>query len=290
MAVRRELPERFVNAAFTTRDLLETGIGVAVLRRNGLVRVTRGVHTVEGSDERTELTGLLLILPPETALSCHTAARLWSLPSGPANEGPVHVRAATQIRRTGVIAHRTLRHEGIKHHGLRVVPPVPTFLDLASHLGDAWLLAYADALVKRGYASATDVAVAAETADSRQGIIRARRVAALVRAGVDSPMESLLRHLLLTSGLAEPTINVNVHDSHGGWIARPDLSYPDRRMAIEYDGRHHFQDRRQWENDIARRHNLENEGWVVRIATARDVFVQPDRFGADMLALWRRRG
>lgn len=100
---------------------------------------------------------------------------------------------------------------------------------------------------------------------------------------------SLLRHLVLTAGLPEPTINADVRDSHGGWIARPDLSYPERRIAIEYDGRHHFDDRRQWENDIARRHNLEDEGWVVRIVTSRDVFVQAGRFGADMLALWTRR-
>lgn len=102
-------------------------------------------------------------------------------------------------------------------------------------------------------------------------------------------MESLLRHLLLTTGLPEPTINANVHDGHGGWIGRPDLSYLDQRIAIEYDGRHHFDDRRQWANDISRRHNLEDEGWVVRIATARDIFVLTERFGADMLALWRRR-
>lgn len=73
-------------------------------------------------------------------------------------------------------------------------------------------------------------------------------------------MESLLRHLLLDAGLPEPVVNADVHDSHGGWIARPDRSYPERRIAIEYDGRHHFDNRRQWENDIARRHNLEDEG------------------------------
>lgn len=69
----------------------------------------------------------------------------------------------------------------------------------------------------------------------------------------------------------------------------PTKRAPDRRIAIEHDGRHHFDDRRQWQNDIARRHNLEEEGWVVRIATARDVLIQADRFGADMHARWLRR-
>jgi hypothetical protein len=170
-----------------------------------------------------------------------------------------------------------------------VTSPVATFLDLAAHLDDTEVLAVGDAIVRRGLATVEALVEAAETSRQRRGSARARRVAALVRAGVDSPMESLLRYVLGTAGLPEPTINANAYDSHGGWIARPDLSYPAKRMAIEYDGRHHFDDRRQWANDIARRHNLEDEGWVVRTATARDVFVQPGRFGADMLALWRRR-
>ncbi len=102
-------------------------------------------------------------------------------------------------------------------------------------------------------------------------------------------MESLLRHLLLRAGVPEPVINADVFDSHGGWIARPDLSYPNRQIAIEYDGRHHLHDRRQWEDDIARRHNLEDEGWVVRVVTASDVLVRPRRTASDLLALWRRR-
>lgn len=54
------------------------------------------------------------------------------------------------------------------------------------------------------------------------------------RAGVDSPMESLLRLVLMTAGLPEPAINVDVRDSHGGWIARPDLSYPHRRITARF--------------------------------------------------------
>jgi very-short-patch-repair endonuclease len=102
-------------------------------------------------------------------------------------------------------------------------------------------------------------------------------------------MESLVRWTLVLARLPEPRINADVFDSHGGWIARPDLSWPDRRIAIEYDGRHHFTDARQWENDIARRHNLEDEAWAVRVVTARDVLVQPRRLASDVVALWRRR-
>ncbi|WP_165547397.1 DUF559 domain-containing protein [Kribbella sindirgiensis] len=61
----------------------------------------------------------------------------------------------------------------------------------------------------------------------------------------------------------------------GGWLAKPDLSYPQIKLAIEYDGRHHLVDARQWRQDIRRRENLEREGWLVRVFTAYDVLNIP---------------
>jgi very-short-patch-repair endonuclease len=58
---------------------------------------------------------------------------------------------------------------------------------------------------------------------------------------------------------------------YGGWIARPDPSYPALRIAIEYDGDHHRVDRRQWQSDISRRRLLEDAGWIVMVFTADDV-------------------
>lgn len=252
-------------------------------------RITRGVHVVGERDATLVLKGLQLVLPPDSVFSCETAARIWSLPTAKVDGEVVHIRTTAQVRRAKVVAHVGQLGEVTRHRDMGVTTPIQTFLDLAVHLDDRWLLAVGDAIVRRGLGDRAALVAAADRSTSRRGAVRARRVAALVRPGVDSPMESLLRHLHLASGLPEPVINANAHDSHGGWIARPDLSYPDRKLAIEYDGRHHFDDRRQWENDIARRHNLEDEGWVVRIATARDVLVQSDRFGADMLFLWRRR-
>jgi hypothetical protein len=285
---RREIPRQLRGGPFTTEELVAAGLRWEVTRRQEVSRITRGVHVVGERDATLVLTGLQLVLPPGSAFSCETAARIWSLPTAKVDGGVVHIRTTAQVRRANVVAHVGQLGDVTRHGNVSVTTPIATFLDLAAHLDDRWLLAIGDAIIRRGLGDRADLVAAADRS-TRRGVVRARRVAALARAGVDSPMESLLRHLLLASGLPEPVINADAHDSHGGWIARPDLSYPDRKLAIEYDGRHHFDDRRQWENDIARRHNLEDEGWLLRIATARDVFVQPDRFGADMLGLWRRR-
>jgi hypothetical protein len=54
----------------------------------------------------------------------------------------------------------------------------------------------------------------------------ARRVAGLVRKGVDSAMETRLRLLIVLAGLPEPEVNVIVRDENGDWELRFDLCYP----------------------------------------------------------------
>ncbi len=69
--------------------------------------------------------------------------------------------------------------------------------------------------------------------------------AALVRHGVDSPMESRLRLLIVLAGLPEPEVGRTVYDADGGWLIR-------------------------------RRENLERVGWLVRVITAADVLRAPE--------------
>jgi hypothetical protein len=88
-------------------------------------------------------------------------------------------------------------------------------------------------------------------------------------------METRLRLLIVLSGLPEPAIGHVVLDSDGGWLAKPDLSYPELKIAIEYDGHHHLKDARQWQRDIRRRENLERAGWRVRVITAADLLTAP---------------
>jgi hypothetical protein len=105
----------------------------------------------------------------------------------------------------------------------------------------------------------------------RPGIRRARRVVELVRVGSESPMESLLRLAILAHGLAEPIVNGPAYDLDSGWLARVDLSYPDYRVAIEYQGDQHRTDVHQWRSDITRTRALQTAGWTVILATADDI-------------------
>lgn len=217
--------------------------------------------------------GALLVAPTPALLTHHTAAVLWgaTVPESPT----IHV---------GIAAGERLRAEGITTHRYAVVPPsviksgLPTsapeqtFLDLAACLTLVDLVVLGDSLV--GQRVTTPQRLVEASVDARgRGARLARRAARLVRAGVESPMETRARLLFVLAGLPEPIVNFAVRDETGRTVYRIDLSFPDLRLAIEYDGRHHIVREQQWRNDLARREELEGDGWrfVVLVAERRSV-------------------
>ncbi|MBM7820461.1 hypothetical protein JOE63_002938 [Cellulosimicrobium cellulans] len=82
-----------------------------------------------------------------------------------------------------------------------------------------------------------------------RGIVRCREAIDLVRPGTDSSMETRTRLLLVQAGLPCPQVNVPAHDDGGQFLALPDLSYPELRIAIEYDGDVHRTDPATWRRE-----------------------------------------
>lgn len=96
-----------------------------------------------------------------------------------------------------------------------------------------------------------------------RGTAAARSALPLLRHGVDSAPECLLRLLIVGAGLPEPDVNRWIVDRDGRRISRPDLHYRERRIAMEYEGEHHLTDPRQWSRDIERDERLRALGWTV---------------------------
>lgn len=82
------------------------------------------------------------------------------------------------------------------------------------------------------------------------------------RAGSESPKETETRLVLMRAGLPEPEVNATLLDARGRFVARLDLGYPEYRVAIEYDGRHHA-DAAQFTRDADRWAAIEAEGWIL---------------------------
>ena len=276
MPRRTPLPPELYGRPFTTAEAHTLSLGEGRLRHRDLSRPAHGVRQA-GADQHD--TGLVqragataLVLPAGSAFSHLTAARLLGLPVPHrwAKGEPLDVMsltAAARTRRAGCSGHRGLESRRvIQRNGLSVVSPEDTWCDLAAlgALNLDELIVLGDAVVhyQRGIPSSQ----LAEAVSRRRGG-RGRRLMAealpQLRPRNNSPMETRARLLFLRGGLPEPELNVVINDSHSGqWLADSDFVWRREKVVAEFDGDHHRTDRQQWQNDVARRENLQDDGWT----------------------------
>ena len=101
------------------------------------------------------------------------------------------------------------------------------------------------------------------------GSARARSVCALADGLAGSPQETRLRLLIHRSGLPPPVAQHRVI-SGGREVARVDFAWPDRKVAVEYDGLWHAEPG-QFAKDRGRLNRLREAGWTVVFVTAADM-------------------
>ncbi|MDE9367191.1 DUF559 domain-containing protein [Luteipulveratus sp. YIM 133132] len=217
----------------------------------------------------------LLMRPDAQFVSHGTAARLLGgvVPEDP--DTHLGTTADLRSRRDGVVLHRyATRPQLVRRHGLAVTSAATTFADLAAELSLVDQVILGDSLVRRRHITPDELRRASESATGR-GARAARRSAELVRAEVDSPQETRTRLLLVLAGLPEPDVNIVLRKPNGDVRRRIDLGYRAARLAIEYDGRQHIRREEAWVSDIARREELETEGWRFVVLIADDLYVTP---------------
>ncbi|HET7304833.1 MAG TPA: DUF559 domain-containing protein [Segeticoccus sp.] len=290
---------------FTSGEATAAGLGRRALAGDRYQRLLHDMYV--GADvtvtPRLLARAALKVSPANTHVSHHTAAQLWGgiVP----NTAEVHVcspRRSHRSQRTGIFGHECGEHgpEGMgtdafgqslltRRHGLPVSSPAYTFLQLAGFLGLVDLVVLGDSLVKAGHLRPRQLRETAEQWRGR-GAKRARRAAAFVREGADSPMETRLRMLLVLAGLPEPVVNHVVRDEDGVPLRRFDLCYPGIRLIIEYDGRQHAEDDAQWDWDIDRREELDRGGWRLLVVRSKGIYREPERTLDRVLTTLRELG
>jgi hypothetical protein len=98
-----------------------------------------------------------------------------------------------------------------------------------------------------------------QTIAGRRGAVALRRALAEASTFVDSAMETRTRLRAVSSGFPRPVVGADLVSPDGAWIARPDLCWPQVKVAIEYDGASHVS-RRRLSADVARREAMERDG------------------------------
>lgn len=264
---------------FTRKQLRAAGGDPKILRRRDYMQVLPQVWVLkEGIDQDTLVRAALLLHPPAAFASHLSAAAVLGLPVPEHAFAHVTVRRAADRRfRPRIKPHVTGRpRHVIVVRDIRTTDPIATFIDCAGWLGLVDLVILGDALVKQ-YGISAERLVRACKASTDYYASAALAAADMVREGVDSPMETRLRLLIVLAGLPEPTVNFRIYREDGTWKRRFDLCYPGIKLIIEYDGRQHAESIEQWHKDIERREEFDDEGYRILVVTARGVFREPAR-------------
>jgi very-short-patch-repair endonuclease len=236
-------------------------------------RTSHGQYAWAGlpQDVRLKLLAVSLRMPRHYAFSGLTAAWLLGLDSSWSEPVEVTVPRDIPVRaRAGVKLRRAELPESdvIRRRGLRTTSAMRTVCDLGSRADLVESVVVVDMATHAGLVKLSELESHVATHVGAKGIKRLRRAVALAEPRSESPMETRLRILLISGRLPRPSVQSELCDSNGRFVGRVDLYYPDRRLAIEYDGAGH-NDRLY--ADLQRQNALLNAGYHLLRFTAADL-------------------
>lgn len=269
------IPAPLVGGPFTTATARRVGIGRGVLAGKRFRQLFRGVWVAADVELtfRVVLAAARLALPADVIVTHTSAMRLYGLEPRTGRHPDVEfsTNATTVTMQRGIRLHRRggrLRPAWID--GFPVTGPERTFVDCATRLTFVELVQLGDWLIQAGHT--TFDSLVQYCLDSHlHGVRRARRVVAYVRDSVESPMETVIRLMIVFARLPEPACNVDILLEDGEFLARGDLLLARWMVLVEYDGWYHERDGRQRQHDIHRRERLEAAGWTVIAITSTDL-------------------
>lgn len=270
--MRTPIPAELRLRPFTTAEAAALGLtlrmlqGVRFRRLFPLIYCCRELEL----DDATWAFAALLSVGSHAAASHESGLAVWGADID--TRGTVHLstrrRSPTQV--PGIEMHRNYEL-GTVHtvRGCRVLGPERCLVDASIHRNLADLVMAGDWLIRLGHMT-VDTFVEFSTTKHFDGVQRTRRVAELIDAGSESPRESIVRVALELAGLPRPLCNRSYGDEHE-LFARTDMSYPEWKVAIEYDGRQHGLSLGQRARDVWRREQMERLGWTFIVVTAADL-------------------
>jgi len=301
------LPDPFATEPFRVAEASKAGVGRGRLRGSDLIVPFKRVRTAAITDVRSLALAYATVMAPHQMYGGITAARLWGLPLAKdwhRDEELVIARAHGSNRGyakgTRHIAVHGTRLFKMRSEGLVLLEPLATALSLARELDHEALVQVLDALLtpsrwypglrvprkpKQPYATPEQLTAFIERCAGLAGIAALRAAALDARVGVDSRFETITRLLIVEAGLPEPIVHPLVVIDGIDW--HPDLAYPELKIAIEYEGDGH-RDERQWHIDIDRYARFEAAGWI-NVRVTRDHMAHRGAHFVDRIRAARAR-
>jgi very-short-patch-repair endonuclease len=281
-----EVPDALLQGPFTTAEARESGISTSALRGAEWRHVFRDVwaHTAIEDTVATRVAAARLVLGAEGFLCGLTAAWVYGIEAQDRRSDLVWIGRPTgswRMPRSGCLVREiTVESTDLElAEGALITNPLRTVFDCARWLSLVEAVVVADALAHQDRIDLESLAKYVSSHRGLRGIRQADLVLSLIEPLSESPMETRLRLLLVRAGFQVPVAQHVVADQRGQFVARLDLAYPDLRIAVEYDGALHWDQRRE---DDRRRDRVRELGWQVFVASASDYYTNPQPFLAQL--------
>lgn len=284
----------------TNEQVLAAGLSVDARKRRvrsgRWIAVAPGVVAVAGTAAtwRQRTIAAILAAGPGAVASHTTAAALFGLSSCPFREVEITVPRGRSHRSRLATVHEA-RHlprcDVTTVDRIPVTHPARTLVDLAGRVPRTVLEDAVDDALVRGLTTLPRLRARLDAlgGSGRTGSALLRSVLSCWDTGEmpEEVAEARLRRRLLAHGLPEPAVQHDVHDAEGRFVARPDLAYPEARVAVELDGFRWHGTPRRFAIDRARARRLAALGWLVVPATPADLAGSGDELAAQIASALR---
>lgn len=156
--------------------------------------------------------------------------------------------------------------------GIHLTTPLRTVSDLLRTMYRPYALAAADAFAAAGLVERDEVVDHVARLKGFRGVVQARSLANVIEPKTQSPGESWQRLRILDAGFPPPVAQLHVVDDFGRTYVI-DLTYPERLIGSEFDGREFHTDGAHRAHDDERRAYLSDVyGWRWSNATRGRIF------------------
>ena len=88
----------------------------------------------------------------------------------------------------------------------------------------------------------------------------------------------------------EASRRLSDRDEHGDEVRRYEVSWPEVRVVVEYDGRHHIERVEQWERDLARREAIDHDDWRIVVVVSAGIYKHPEQTVERVFRVLSARG
>jgi hypothetical protein len=254
----RSIPEELMKGPFTRERAEELHVTSRMLQAKRFVRLFPGVwrHVAHEMTEQDWVEAVRLALPPTARMTGITRLQRLGLDFGPTRPWHFVIQGDLHLALPNVFLHRTKLLAPTDDVG---VTPAAAFLFYCSHARVIDAIQVGDWLLHNGHMSVAGVRDLALAAPWRDGAHEALWILEHLDERSRSLKESETRALLVFAGLPTPEVNFTLTLSGRELIV--DLLFLPWRVAVEYEGKQHQEDRGQYTSDIGRyalfrRHNL----------------------------------